>query len=199
MRKVLFVVVLACSLLLVMQCSVDETLSSFNGKVVVLASPYIKTDFKFPQYRYTIQTDTIKWLYDCEPGKESRVSIIAGGKFKKDSIIIFTGDDAATAKIDSVSARPIELTDLYFGIETFLDSSHSVMKAKINSDGTFLDTFPVSSSPVSERILTQSSRLSAMMKTYNDTIKNENDSIIDIIKHEINDTIPLTNPHSSKK
>jgi hypothetical protein len=43
-------------------------------------------------------------------------------------------------------------------------------------------------------MLTQSSRLYAMMKTYNDTITGTNDSII-VIEHEINDAVPLLNPH----
>jgi hypothetical protein len=195
MRNVLLLIALASFLLLMMQCSEDETLNSFDGKLVVIASPYIKNDFKFPIYRYTIQTDSIKWLYDCEPGKDSRVSIIAGGKFKKDTIISYTGDDPSTAKIDSVLARPIKLTDLSFGIETLMESSHSFKQVEIDTDGTFLDTFLISSSPVSERILIENSRLCAMMKTYNDTLRDDKDSIIDIIIHEINDTVPLPNPH----
>lgn len=177
MRKEMFAIVLACSLLLMVQCTGIETLSDSNGKVVAVVSPPSK-GYSNDILLYSLYSDSLKWLYSCEAGKESQVSIITSGKVQTDSIIV----DLVNGIVDTVPAK-LGSDHLEFSVETYVNNTIAAHQVKINpEDGTFSDTILLASSAVSELILPQNSRM-----------------FVSVGAIEVSDTIPLTNPHSSKK
>jgi hypothetical protein len=165
----MFMFVFVTTLTLMVGCTKDETLSSFEGKVVALVPP-VKKSYPYLPYLYTVKTDSIKWLYDCASGNGSLVNIILKGTVKTDSL----GDLGDTI--------PLALGEnhLNLALETKTGSTPSKIKVTINADGTFFDTVRIASSPAADLILPQSSRLFVDADVF------------------VSDTIPLINPHSSK-
>jgi hypothetical protein len=177
MRNVLFVIALACSLLPVLQCSGIETLSDLNGNVVAVVSPPSR-GYTNDALLYSLNSDSLKWLYSCEAGKESQVSLITSGKVQTDSLHF----DEDGNVLDTVPAE-LGKDHLVFSVETYVNDNISVHNVKIDSvDGTFSDTILLATSAVSELILPQSSRMFLA---------------VDVLA--VSDTIPLINPHSLNK
>jgi hypothetical protein len=175
MRKVLFVIALVCSLLLMVQCSGDETLSSFDGKVELVTSPVAKS-YIFRPSQYSFQMDSLRWEYGFASGKESKVSLVISGKIQTDTLLINDNDS-----IIGIEPREIGQNHLNLGLETYIGTNTSIVQVEFDSNGNFFDTVQIASTSVSELILPQNSRMFVSADTL------------------LSDTITLINPHSLKK
>ena len=164
MRQVTIVTLLVSIFVLIMQCSENGSLNSFNGRMETVSAPIIKA-YPFAPYFYRMRTDSIKWVYEFPSGGSSRVSIILSGLIQTDS---------TDTTIDiGIGQNHIDLE-----VETHTESVPGIVHLAFDSVGGFLDTVPISASPLSV-ILPQSSRLFVKIGDY--TL----------------DTIQLVNPHAA--
>jgi hypothetical protein len=136
MRQVTMVTLLVSILVLIMQCSENEALNSFNGRMEIASAPdtnsYVVPPDTIPNI---LRTDSIRWVYEFPSGGSSSVSIIISGQ-------CITGQ----IRLD-------------LGVETYTDSVTRTVPLAQDSIGVFIDTVPIATSPRSGLILTQSSRL----------------------------------------
>jgi hypothetical protein len=149
MRQVTMVTSLVSIFVLIMQCSENGSLNSFNGRMETASAPIIKA-YPFAPYIYRINADSIKWVNEFPPEGASRVSIILSGQIKTDSADIDIG---------------IGQNHLDLEVETHTDSIPGIMRLAFDSVGGFLDTVQIAASPLSV-ILPQSSRLFVRIGAY---------------------------------
>jgi hypothetical protein len=174
MRQVTMVMLLVSIFILIMQCSENDPLSSFNGDMETVSAPITKV-YPFAPYIYSMRTDSIRWLNEFPSGGVSRVSVILSGQIQTDST-------------DTVG-NPIDIgigqSHLDLGVETYTSSVPGIMHLAFDSVGGFLDTVPIAASPLSGLILPQNGRL-FVMRSY--------DSLDDYTF----DTIQIVNPHAEE-
>jgi hypothetical protein len=164
------VALLVSIFVLMMQCSENDSLNSFNGRMEVVSAP-IKKEYRFSPNNYYLSTDSIKWLYEFPPDAASRLSIILSGLIQtyQDSI----DEKGNTISIDIGTGQ----NHLDLEVETLIDNVPGIKRLAFDSNGVFLDTVPIATSPLSV-ILPQSSRL-----------------FVKIVDYPL-DTIQIVNPHT---
>lgn len=150
MRQVTVVTLLVSIFVLIIRCSTNESLNSFNGRMETVSAPDTN-GYSFLPYFYRMRTDSIRWVYDFPSGGSSRVSIILSGQIQTDSADIDIG---------------IGQNHLDLGVETYTDIVPGIVQLAFDSVGGFLDTVPIAASPLSGLILAQSSRLFVKIGDY---------------------------------
>jgi len=190
MRQVTMVTLLVSILALIMQCSTNQSLSVFNGRMEALVAP-IDTQFNFAPYTFHLYADTVKWLYDFPSGGGTRASIIFSGQ---DSTLIgrsFSGQTVVNA------GTPVDITQNYLdlAVETHTNSVPGIVHLAFDSAGGFLDTVLIETSTSSGVILPASSRLFVTMVE----ITPDADTSLhtfDTLQYPL-DTIQLADPHAA--
>jgi len=166
MQRRFFSLFLAVFMLLVVLCGGNESLSVFNGKMVVMTAPLVK-GYEYLPHLYQLRHDSLRWIYEYPPTGESRVNLILRGQIKTDSI-----DDFGDTIPLGIGENHIELSvlaqsgGLYGPLQVVFDTS-----------GFFLDTVSVAVSPFPGVVLPCSS------------------SLFINVGNKIFDTIPLFGPH----
>ena len=169
MRQVTMVTLVASFVVLILQCSTNESLAVFSGRMETVTAP-IKKAYPFAPYAYCIITDSIKWVYEYPSGGPTRVSIILSGIIKTDSIVPPPSWFPSNPP-DSIDVG-IGQSHLDLGLETYSDSGPVIVQLAFDSVGGFLDTSLIAVSQSSGMILPASSRLIAKIGDYPfDTIR----------------------------
>lgn len=143
MQRRLFSLLLAVFLLLTVLCSGNESLTVFNGKMVV-ATDSIARDYEYLPNVYHLRHDTLRWLYEYPLAGESRVSLIVSGTIATDSIDPDFGDTIR----QNIGQNHLELT-----FPAKLGEPAGKHQITFDTSGFFLDTIPVAVSPVPGVIL----------------------------------------------
>jgi hypothetical protein len=174
MRQVKMVTLLVGIFLLIMQCSTNESLEVFNGRMETVCDT-IAGEFSFAPYIYRVRTDSIRWVYEYPSGGPSRANLIVSGQIKTDSI-------------DPLTGVPINIligqNHLDLGVETHTDAVPGIVQLAFDSVGNFLDTIQIAFSPLSGLILPSSSRLFV-------------NKVIDASTTISFDTIPIVDAHAA--
>jgi hypothetical protein len=182
MRQVTMATLLVSILMLTMQCSENESLNSFNGRMETVSAPITKA-YSFAPYNYQMHTDSTRWVNEFPPGGPSSVSIILSGQIETDS--------------NDITGNPVNIgigqNHIDLAVETHTGSVPGIVHLAFDSIGGFLDTLLIASSPLSGLILAQSTRL--FVKKVNitpdpDTLQQTFDTTV-----IVSDTIQLVNPH----
>lgn len=93
MRQVTMVTLLVSILVLILQCSENESLNVFNGRMETVSAPdtlwYIVGAVSPDAMQDTllVRTDSIRWVYEVPSGGSSGVSIIMSGQISGKSSI----------------------------------------------------------------------------------------------------------------
>ncbi len=161
-----------------MQCSDNESLNVFNGKMETAVAPLNPNGYSFLPNYYRMRSrmrpdslkDSIRWIYDYPSQGASSVSIVISGQIETDSI---AGPDDTTDI--GIGANHIEL-----GVETHAGGAPATVQISFDSAGGFIDTILIASAPQSGFLLYQNSRLFVKAGEF------------------IYDTIQLINPHSQE-
>lgn len=137
MQRRLFSLLLAVFLLLTVLCGGNESLSVFNGKMVVATAPIVK-DYEAQTYLYHLRHDSLKWVYEYPEVGESRVNLIVGGHIATDSIDPDFGDTI-----------PLKIGENHLALQfpARLGEASGVHQIAFDTNGIFLDTIPVAVSP----------------------------------------------------
>jgi hypothetical protein len=156
MRQLVIVVFLISSLILMMQCSENESLNVFNEKMVTTTAPSTK-GYAFLPYFYRLCPDSIRWIFEYPSNGPSRVSIILSGQIKTDSIVPppvwLLGYPSDSIDI-GIGQNHIDV-----GVETDTSGAPSILPIALDEEGKFLDTIPIAVAPVSSMILAAKTRL----------------------------------------
>ena len=172
MRQVTMVTLLVSIFVLIMQCSENDPLSSFDGRMETVTAPITKV-YPFAPYIYSMRTDSIRWINEFPSGGASRVSIILSGQIQTDSV-------------DTVG-NPMDIgigqSHLDLGVETYTGGVPGIVPLAFDSLGGFLDTVPIAASLLSGLVLPQNGRLFVMRSS-------------DGIDDYTFDTIQIVNPHA---
>jgi hypothetical protein len=167
---------------LIMQCSENESLNSFNGRMETVSAPLTKA-YSFAPYTYNLSMDSIRWANEFPAGGPSRVSVILGGQIQTDS-----ADATGNPVPIGIGQNHLDLA-----VETHTDSATGIVHLAFDSSGQFLDTLLIAASPLSGLILARSSRLFVKMVNITpdpDTLQHTFDTTQIVF-----DTIQLVNPH----
>jgi hypothetical protein len=157
----------------ILQCSTNESLNSFNGRMETVSAP-IERAHLFRPYNYRMRTDSIRWVNEFPSEGPSRVTIILSGQIQTDSL----------DPTDNPINIPIGQNHLDLGVETYTGSVPGIVPLAFDSVGGFLDTLLIAASPLSGFILHESSRLFVK-------------KVIDTSTTIMFDTIQLVNPHTT--
>jgi hypothetical protein len=194
MRQVIMVTLLASFVVLILQCSTNESLNVFNGRLETQIAP-IDTQYNFSPYTYHLYADTVKWVFEYPSGGGTRASIIIKGT---DSI--FTGRTFYGTTVTSpgtlIDTSQIRLNYLDLAVETHTGAVPGLVHLHLTFDsvGGFLDTVLIDSSQSSGVILPASSRIFVnLINIMPDTLLNT----IDTTLQYPFDTIPLPDPHAA--
>jgi hypothetical protein len=179
---------------LIMQCSDNESLNVFNGRMETVVA--IDKQYNFSPYTFHLYADTVKWVYDFPSGGGTRASIIIKGT---DSI--FTGRTFYGTKVTSpgtlIDTSQIRLNYLDLAVETYTGSVPDLVHLRLTFDsvGGFLDTVLIDTSQSSGVILPATSRLFVNMIQLTPDPDTSLHTLDTLIQYPF-DTIPLADPHA---
>jgi len=137
MQRRFFSLFLAVFMLLSVLCGGNESLSVFNGKMVVATSSLTK-EYKYLPYLYHLRHDSLKWVYEYPATGESRVSLVVSGQIATDSIDPDFGD-----------TTHLKIADNHLALQFPVQSSEflGLHQIAFDTNGVFFDTIPVAVSP----------------------------------------------------
>ena len=153
MRHVITMMLLVSILVLIIQCNRQESINSLMGRTEIATAPdtSLYEIGPFPPDEVPISasviTDSIRWVNEFPSGGSSSLKIIISGQSQLD-----------------------------LDVETYLDGVTTTVPLIRDNTGIFADTVQIAATPLSEVILTESSRL---FVRYGD---------------QVLDSIPLVNP-----
>ena len=189
MRQVKMVTLLVSIFVLIMQCSTNESLDVFQGRlesVVTIDTQYTS----YAPYTFHLYADTVKWVFEFLSGGGTRVNIIFSGH---DST--FTGRSLDRG-ITTSPGTPVDIRQNYLdlAVETYTGSTPGIVHIAFDTIGGFLDTVPIAVFQTSGVVPPVSSRLFVNMIQLTpdpDTSLHTFDTIQFMF-----DTIQLADPHA---